>query len=130
MRLRMSLAKYKVLDNEWERHVGRFVKGSISSAHARQIVERDLLASHQQSVAKAARKKLDGKVAQKGVITVGDVRAKTSKCCQNEVEMTRLACERAQLAAEKKQIALDKRYKRIARSVPRQAKLFYQRHNQ
>ena len=80
MRLRMSLAKYKVLDNEWERHVGQFVKGSISSAHARQIVERDLLASHQQSVTKAARKKLDGKVAQNGgVITVVDVRAKTSK---------------------------------------------------
>ena len=102
MRLRMSLAKYKVLDNEWERHVGRFVKGSISSAHARQIVERDLLASHQQSVAKAARKKLDGKVAQKGgVITVGDIRAKTSKRCQNEVEMTRLAYEWAPLAAER-----------------------------
>ena len=62
----MSLAKYKVLDNEWERHVRRIVKDSISSAHARQIVERDLLANHQKSVAKAARKKLDGKVAQKG----------------------------------------------------------------
>ena len=80
---------------------------------------------------------------------MGGVRAKTSKRCQNEVEMTRLAYERAQLAAEKnevemtrlayeraqlaaekKQIALDKRYKRIARSMPRQAKLFYQRHNQ
>ena len=110
---------------------GAICEGSISSAHARQIVERDLLASHQQSVAKAARKKLDGKVAQKGgVITVGDVRAETSKRCQNEVEMTRLAYEWAQLAAEKKQIALDKRYKRIARSMPRQAKLFYQRHNQ
>ena len=131
LHLRMSLKKYNVLDNEWDCHVNRFVKGSISNAHARQIIKRDLRASQQQSIAKAARRKLDGKVAQKGgVITVGDVRAKTSKRCQNEVEKTRLAYERATLAAEKKQIALDKRYKRIARSIPRQAKLFYQRHNQ
>ena len=67
----MSLKKYNVLDNEWDCHVGRFVKGSISNAHARQIIERDLRASQQQSNAKAARRKLarrklDGKVAQKG----------------------------------------------------------------
>ena len=130
-KLRKSLKKYNVLNAEWDCHVERFVKGSISSAHARQISERDLRANQMLSIAKTARRKLDGKVAQKGgVITVRDVRAKVTKRTQNEVEKTKQAYERAVLAAEKKQLALDRKYRAIARSMPRQAKLFYQRHSQ
>ena len=99
--------------------------------HVRQISERDLRASQVLFIAKAARRKLDGKVAQKGgVITVRDVRAKVTKRTQNEVEKIKQAYERVVLAAEKKQLILDRKYKTIARSMPRQAKLFYQRHSQ
>ena len=58
----------------------RFVKGSISSAHVCQISERELRVNQVLFVAKAARRKLGEKIAQKGgVITVRDVRAKVTK---------------------------------------------------
>ena len=56
------------LDNKnLESQMNRFIKGSIASAYGVELSERDLLAIRKEINAKAARKKLGGNVAQKGV---------------------------------------------------------------
>ena len=75
------------IDGNYRLHVDRFFKGAMASAHAQQLAERDLLTSVRASIAKVARKKLAGTVAQSGgVITVRDVRAKVTKRHEDEVE--------------------------------------------
>ena len=55
-------------------------------------------------VAKAARKKLDGRVAQKGgVVTVGQIRAKTQKRDNEEVVKAQVALDRA-IATENRKV--------------------------
>lgn len=55
--------------------------------HSREIPDRDLELYHRQAISKAARKKLDGRVAQRGrVIIVPDVRAKALKHQEDEVK--------------------------------------------
>ena len=57
------------------KYLSQFIKGSISSAHLRQIVEDELKSVKRHATPKAERKKLIGTVAKKsGVITIRDVK--------------------------------------------------------
>ena len=96
------------IDGNYRLHVDRFFKGAMASAHAQQLAERDLLTSARASIAKVARKKLVGTVAQSGgVITVRDVRAKVTKRHEDEVEKAQKVLDRAKAAALKKQQVID-----------------------
>ncbi len=102
--LRRSMSKYDVVHPEYQLHIERFVKGAITNAHSHEITERDLTAVQKQAVAKAARKKLDGKVAQKGgVVTVGQIRAKIQTRDNEEGVKAQLALDRA-IAAENRKL--------------------------
>ncbi|MCJ1464997.1 hypothetical protein MMC07_003612 [Pseudocyphellaria aurata] len=86
-------------------HVDRFMRRSIASAYSCQIAERDLIASYSQAAARTARKKFDGKVAQKGgVITVRDIRAKVTKRADDDVEKAMQVLERAAAVDKKRQL--------------------------
>ncbi|MCJ1262992.1 hypothetical protein MMC22_002862 [Lobaria immixta] len=88
------------------KHVSRFVKGALASAHSLEISNRDLELLHQTAVQKAARKKLDGRVAHTGgVILVGDVRAKAAQHDKDELAKATRAYERALGVEQKKQLA-------------------------
>ena len=62
------------------------MKGAIINAHIYEITKQDFTEVQKQAVAKAARKKLNRRVAQKGgVVTVGQIRAKIQKRNNEEV---------------------------------------------
>lgn len=78
------------------KYLSRFFKGSIASAHSREILEDELKSVQGHATAKAARKKLGGTVAQKGgVITVGDVRASFQAREESELQKAEAAAQRA-----------------------------------
>ena len=84
------------------KYLSRFIKGSIASAHSRQIVEDELKSVQRHASAKAARKKLNGTVAQKGgVITVGDVRASFQAKEESELQKAEAMAQRALNALQK-----------------------------
>ena len=71
------MSKYNVIHPEYQLHRKRFVKDSITNLYSYKITKQVFKAVQKQAVAKAAHKKLDGKVVQKGgVVTVGQIRAK------------------------------------------------------
>ena len=66
---------HRLVHPKFRPYLDRFIRGSVSSSLRCSIAERDLEITY-----RAARKKLTGRVAQKGgVITVRDVRAKVTK---------------------------------------------------
>lgn len=82
------------------------MKGALASAHSLEISNRDLELIHRTAVLKAARKKLDGKVAQTGgVISVGDVRAKALQHAEDELVKAIRVYEKALAMEQKKQQA-------------------------
>ncbi len=78
------------------KYLSRFIKGSIVSAHSRQIVEDELKSVQRHVTAKTVRKKLTGTVAQKGgIITVGDVRASFQAKDESELQKAEAMAQRA-----------------------------------
>lgn len=91
---------------KFQPYLERFFCGSVTNSLRCSIAERDLEITHREAIARAARRKLTGRVAQKGgVITVRDVRAKVTKREETEVEKARKALERAEAAELKKENA-------------------------
>ena len=78
------------------KYLSRFIKGSIASAHSREIVEDELKSEKRHATGKAARQKLTGMVAQKGrVITVGDVRTSFQAREESELQKAEAVAQRA-----------------------------------
>ena len=112
-KLQTTMRKLNVVNEEFQLHVNRFIKGSITSAYTRQLSERDLLATREEAISKAARKRLSGNVAQKGgIIRVGDVRRKAVKRMESEVEKAERALIRAQAKELRETIAMEKKFKK------------------
>ena len=81
--------------------------------------------THCEAIARAARKKLIGKVAQKrGVITVRDVHAKVTKRAETEVEKARRALERAEAAELKKENARIAAHKKLWKQLHKELKAY------
>ena len=92
--LQRSMNKYNMVYSKYQLYIKRFVKSSITNAHPYKISKQDLIAIQKQAVAKAPRKKLDKKVAQKGeVVTVGQIRAKIQKLDNEEVMKVQIALD-------------------------------------
>ena len=124
-KLQRSMQTNDAIDGNYRLRVDRFFKGAMASAHAQQLAERDLLTSARASIAKAARKKLAGTVAQSGgVITVRDVRAKITKRHKNKVEKAQKVLHRAKAAALKKQQVIDNAEKKLWKVLFREANIF------
>ena len=93
----------RLVHRKFRPHLERFICGSLTSAFTHYLLDRDLDATYKEAAARAARKKLTGRVAQKGgVITVREVRGRITKRAEDEVEKARNALKRAGIAAEKK----------------------------
>ena len=82
------------------------MKGALASAYSLEILNCDLELIHRTAVSKAARKKLDGRVAQVGgVISVRDVRAKASKHKEDEFAKATKVYKKVLGAKQKRQPA-------------------------
>ena len=113
-KLQRTIQNQSIIDKGFQLHVERFIKGSITSAHARQLSERDLQITRKEAVSKATRKRLNGNVAQKGgVISVGDVRRKAVERVETEVEKAERTLLRTQGRAEQKEAALNQKFKTL-----------------
>ena len=92
--LRTMKQNERLVNRKFRPYLERFIRGSVTNAINRIIAERDLEITHREAMAQAARKKLTGKIAQKGkVILVRDVRSRIAKRNANEVEKAREALE-------------------------------------
>ena len=81
---------HRLVHPKFQPYLDRFIRGSVTNSLQCSIAERDLEITHREAIARAARKKLTGRVSQKGgVITVRDVRAKVTKRVETEVEKAR-----------------------------------------
>ena len=104
--LRTMKQNERLVNRKFRPYLERFIRGSVTNAINRIIAERDLEITHREAMAQAARKKLTGKIAQKGrVILVQDVRARIAKRNANVVEKARKALERAEAAKARKEKA-------------------------
>ena len=122
-KLQTTMKKLQVIDKDFQVHVERFIKGSITSAHTLQITERDLLATRQEAVARVKRKVLKGNVAQKGgVITVKEVRRKTVTRMDSEVEKQKRALTRAENKEKREQAVLDKKLAKAFKAIWKELK--------
>ena len=104
----------RLVHTKFQPYLDRFIRGSVTNSLRGSIAERDLEITHREAIARAARKKLTGRVAQKGgVITVRDVRAKVTKRAETEVEKARRALERAEAAELKKENSMIAAHKKL-----------------
>ena len=117
--------------NEWlvnrklRPYLEQFIRGSVTNAINRIIAERDLEIIHQEAIARAACKKLTGKIAQKGkVILVRDVPARIAKRNATEVEKARKALERAEAAEARKEKAWLATQKNLQKQLHKELKAF------
>ena len=70
----------RLVHQKFRPHLERFIRGSLTSAFTHYLLDRDLDATYKEAATRAARKKLTGRVAQKGgVITLRKVRGKIAK---------------------------------------------------
>ena len=84
-------------------HLEQYIRGSLTSAFTYHLLDRDLDATYKEAAANAARKKITGRVAQKErVITIREIRGRTTKRTEDEAEKPKNALRRAEIAAEKK----------------------------
>ena len=94
----------RLVHPKFQPYLNRFIRGSVTNSLRCSIAEHDLEITHCEAITRAARKKLTGRVVQKGgVITVRDVRAKVTRKEETEVEKARKALERAEVAELKKE---------------------------
>ncbi|MCJ1469901.1 hypothetical protein MMC07_008545, partial [Pseudocyphellaria aurata] len=101
-----ALKDNRAIKKPFQKHVSQLVKGALVSAHLLDISNCDLELIHRTAVSKAAQKKLDGRVAQVGVvISVRDVRAKALKYDEDELAKATKIYEKALATEEKKEQA-------------------------
>ena len=123
--LHKALKDNHAVKKPFQKHLSRLVKGALASAHALEISDRDLELIHRTAVSKAARKKLDGRVAQVGgVISVRDVRAKASKHEEDELAKATRVYEKALGAEQKRQQAGLNAEKKIWKDLFAEARLY------
>ena len=110
---------------KFQPYLDRFIRGSVTNSLRCSIAERDLEITHREAIARAARKKLTGRVSQKGgVITVRDVRAKVTKRVETEVEKARRALERAEAAELKKENARIAAHEKLWKQLHKELKAY------
>ena len=115
----------RLVHPKFQPYLDRFIRGSVTNSLRCSIAERDLEITHREAIARAARKKLTGRVAQKGgVITVRDVRAKVTKRVETEVEKARRALERAEAAELKKENARIAAHKKLWKQLHKELKAY------
>ncbi len=120
-KLQSTMRNLNIVDEGFQVHVDRFIKGSITSAHTRQLSERDLMATRQEAISKATQKKLSGNVAQKGgVISVKDVRQKAHQRQETEVQKAEKVLFRAQNKEDRRQNFIDRTTTRLFKAYGKQ----------
>ena len=116
---------HRLVHPKFRPYLDRFIRGSVSNSLRCSIAERDLEITYSEAIARAARKKLTGRVAQKGgVITVRDVRAKVTKRAESEVEKARRALDRAEAAELKKENARITAQKKLRKQLHKELKAY------
>ncbi len=116
---------HRLVHPKFPPYLDRFICGSVSNSLRCFITERDLKITYNEAIARAARKKLIGRVAQKGkLITVRDVQAKVTKRAENEVEKARRALDRAEAAELKKENARIAAQKKIRKQLHKELKVY------
>ncbi len=115
----------RLVHQKFRPHLWRFIRGFLTSAFTHYLLGRDLDATYKEGAARAAQKKLTGRVAQKGgVITVREVRGKIAKRAEDEVKKARNALRRAEIAAEKKEKAEVNARKRTKKALFKEVKAY------
>ena len=110
---------------KFQPYLDRFIRGSVSNSLRCSIAERDLEITYSEAIACATRKKLTGRVAQKGgVITVRDIQAKVTKRAENEVEKARKALDRAEAAELKKENAKIAAHKKLRKQLHKELRAY------
>ena len=116
---------HRLVHPKFPPYLDRFICGSVSNSLRCFITERDLKITYNEAIARAACKKLIGRVAQKGkVITVRDVQAKVTKRAENEVEKARRALDQAEAAELKKENAKIAVQKKIRKQLHKELKVY------
>ena len=116
---------HRLVHPKFRPYLDRFIRGSVSNSLRCSIAERDLEITYIEAIARAARKKLTGRVAQKGgVITVRDVRAKVTKRAETEVEKARKVLDRAEAAELKKENARIAAHKKLRKQLHKELKAY------
>ncbi|MCJ1349797.1 hypothetical protein MMC31_008038 [Peltigera leucophlebia] len=115
----------RLVHRKFRPHLERFIRGSLTSAFTHYLLDRDLDATFKEAPARAARKKLTGRVAQKGrVIILREVRGRITKRAEDEVEKARNAVRRAEIAAGKKEKAEIIAQKRTKKALFKEVKAY------
>ncbi len=84
-------------------HIEKVIHGSLTCAFTHYLLHRDLNAIYKEEAALAAQKEIIKQAEQKrAVITLLEIRERTTKWAEDEVEKTRNALRQAEIAAEKK----------------------------
>ena len=104
-------------------NIERFVKGALANAHNSQLTERELAKIHDTATTKAARRRLTGKVVQKGgVVVIEDVRYQKAKRDEDEIAKARRVLERAEAKAKAWQDRVDKTTTRLFKAYGKSTK--------
>ena len=116
---------HRLVHPKFQPFLDRFIRGSVSNSLRCSIAERDLEITHREAIARAARRKLTGRVAQKGgVITVRDVSAKITKRAETEVEKAMRALDRAEAVELEKENARIAAQKKLWKQLHRELKAY------
>ncbi len=123
--LRTIKQNERLIDRKFRPYLERFIRGSVTNTINRIIAGRDLEITHREAMARAACKKLAGKIAQKRkVILMRDVYARIAKRNANEVEKAQKALERAEAAEARKKKAWLATRKRLQKQLHKELKAF------
>lgn len=88
------MSKYDMVHLEYQLYIEKFVKSAITNMYLHEIIKQNLIAVEKQAVAKATHKKLNERITQKrGVVTIGQIRAKIQKCNNEEVVKVQIASD-------------------------------------
>ena len=116
---------HRLVHPKLQPYLDRFIRGSVSNSLRCSIAEPNLEITHREAIARAARKKLTGRVAQNGgVITVRDMRAKITKRVETEVEKAKRALDRAEAAELKNENARIAAQKKLWKQLHRELKAY------
>ncbi|MCJ1347006.1 hypothetical protein MMC31_005226 [Peltigera leucophlebia] len=93
----------RLVHRKFQPHLERFIRCFHTSAFTHHLLDRDLDATYKEAAARAAQKRLTGRIAQKGgVITMREIKGRITKQAKDEVQKARNALRRAEIATEKK----------------------------
>ena len=116
---------HRLVHPKFQPYFNRLIRGSITTSLRCSIAERDLEITNREAIARAALKKITGRVAQKGgVITIRRVRAKVTKRVETEVEKARRACDQGEAAELKKENARIAAHKKLCKRLHKELKAY------